>query len=171
MAAPKGNQFWRLAADRIGRPLTFETPEELWTHCVEYFEWVDAHPLQEAQAFSYQGKVKLKSLPKMRAMTITALCLFLGIDLETWADYRNRKEFRAVVLRVDNTIRTQKFEGAAAELLNPNIIARDLGLADRNELTGANGGPIETKDISARDKLRSRVDRLAARKGEAGSTG
>jgi hypothetical protein len=28
----------------------------------------------------------------------------------------------------------QKFSGAAAGLLNPNIIARDLGLADKSEI-------------------------------------
>ena len=31
-------------------------------------------------------------------------------------------------------IRTQKFEGASAGLLNANIIARDLGLSDKTEL-------------------------------------
>ena len=31
-------------------------------------------------------------------------------------------------------IYTQKFEGSAAGLLNPNIIARDLGLNDKQEL-------------------------------------
>lgn len=32
--------------------------------------------------------------------------------------------------------------------LNPNLIARDLGLADRQELSGRDGGAIETKDVS-----------------------
>ncbi|MDC9826565.1 terminase small subunit, partial [Devosia sp. ZB163] len=44
--------------------------------------------------------------------------------------------------RVDEIIRAQKFEGAAAGLLNPNIIARDLGLADKQELTGKGGSPL-----------------------------
>ena len=39
-------------------------------------------------------------------------------------------------------IKTQKFEGAAAELLNANIIARDLGLADKKELGGDPTRPI-----------------------------
>ena len=45
-------------------------------------------------------------------------------------------------------IRTQKFAGAAADLLNANIIARDLGLADKNEVTGKDGGPVEVKELS-----------------------
>ena len=46
---------------------------------------------------------------------------------------------------MEEIIRQQKFEGAAANLLNANIIARDLGLADKAEITGRDGGPIETK--------------------------
>ncbi len=42
----------------------------------------------------------------------------------------------------------QKFEGAAADLLNANIISRELGLADRQEHTGKDGGAIETRDVS-----------------------
>ena len=33
----------------------------------------------------------------------------------------------------------QKFAGAAADLLNANIIARDLGLADKQDLTNSDG--------------------------------
>jgi hypothetical protein len=46
-----------------------------------------------------------------------------------------RQDFIGVVSRVENIIRTQKFEGPSAELLNRNIIARDLGPADKQELS------------------------------------
>ncbi len=38
----------------------------------------------------------------------------------------------------------QKFAGAAAELLNSALITRDLGLSDKKELSGIDGGAIET---------------------------
>ena len=38
----------------------------------------------------------------------------------------------------------QKFEGAAADMLNQAIIARELGLVDRKEMTGLGGGPLIT---------------------------
>ncbi len=41
----------------------------------------------------------------------------------------------AVITRIKETIFTQKFEGASADLLNANIIARDLGLADKKDIT------------------------------------
>ena len=42
-----------------------------------------------------------------------------------------------------DAIREQKFVGAAADFLNASIISRDLGLADKREISGPNGGPIE----------------------------
>lgn len=141
MSAPVGNSFWE-ARSSHGRKPMFAGPDELWEACCEYFAWVDANPLYEAKAFAFQGTVTVESLPKMRAMTILGLCIFLDISVRTWGDYREREDFMPVTTRVDEIIRTQKFQGAAADLLNPNIIARDLGLSDKQELTGDGGGPL-----------------------------
>ena len=67
----------------------------------------------------------------MRAMTIDGLTLFLGIDRRTWNAWRDQEDFSEVVMKADQVIREQKFAGAAADLLNPNIIARDLGLTEK----------------------------------------
>ncbi len=141
MAAPKGNQFWKQRSSH-GRNPIFATPDDLWAACVEYFEWVEEHPLHEAQAFAYQGTVKVEHMPKMRAMTLGALCLFLDISKRAWDEYAAREDFLPVTTRVAETIRSQKFEGASAGLLNANIIARDLGLADKQEHTGKDGAPL-----------------------------
>lgn len=141
MAAPIGNKFWE-ARSSHGRSPIFGSPDELWASCCEYFDWIEENPLLEAEAFAYQGAVKLQELPKMRAMTIASLCIFLDISVKTWAEYREREDFTPITTRVDDIIRTQKFQGAAAGLLNPNIIARDLGLSEKSELTGAEGGPL-----------------------------
>src|SRR5262249_42368430 len=145
MVAPVGNRFWE-ARSSHGRNPVFETPGDLWSACCEYFAWVEENPLYETKAFSFQGDVTTTELPKMRAMTIAGLCIFLDISRDTWAEYRKKEDFSGITSRVDDIIRTQKFEGASAELLNPNIIARDLGLADKSELSGANGGPIKTEN-------------------------
>jgi hypothetical protein len=141
MAAPVGNRFWE-ARSSHGRAPIFATPDDLFVACCEYFDWVEANPLYEAKAFAYQGEVTIKELPKMRAMTIMGLCIFLDISRATWDNYRQRQDFLAITTRVEDIIRSQKFEGAAAELLNANIIARDLGLADKTELTGKDGSPL-----------------------------
>lgn len=144
--APKGNQFWRVRSSH-GRKPVFATPDALWSAATEYFQWVTDHPLYEAKAFAYQGEVVVKELPKMRAMTIVALCLFLDLDRTTWAEYKLREDFTHITTRVEEVIRTQKFEGAAAELLNPNIIARELGLADKTQLTGKDDKPLSLETL------------------------
>lgn len=146
MPAPKGNQFWK-ARSSHGRNPKFKSADDLWKACEEYFEWIEDNPLWEIKPFSYQGEIVEASLPKMRAMTIGGLCTFLDICEDTWASYREREDFVAITTRVDRIIRTQKFEGAAAELLNANIIARELGLAERNEHSGPGGGPIRVRRI------------------------
>jgi len=147
MPAPKKNQFWK-ARTKHGRDLLFESSELLWVACTEYFEWVDANPLIATELVKFQGRYKTAKINKMRAMTIKGLCIFLDIDESTWRDWRTRDDFSLVTSRVDAIIQTQKFEGAAAELLNPNIIARDLGLSDKKELTGADGSQLMPDSIT-----------------------
>lgn len=149
MAAPKGNRFWE-ARSSHGRNPKFSSPDDLWTACTEYFEWVVDNPLFEMRPFAYQGDIKQEPVAKMRAMTLTGLCLFLDISLNTWIDYKGREDFIHVTTRVEGFIYDQKFSGAAAELLNANIIARDLGLRDLSskEVTGAGGGPVRTENVN-----------------------
>lgn len=143
MAAPAGNQFWK-ARSSHGRNPIFASPDELFEACCEYFEWVEANPLYEDKLTSYQGVNTHEPVAKMRAMTLSGLCIFLDISRQGWSEYRTREDFSDITSRVEEVIRTQKFEGASADLLNSNIIARDLGLADKSELTGKDGGAIET---------------------------
>lgn len=138
MPAPKGNQFWR-ARSKHGRDKIFKTPADLWEACVEYFDWIEANPLQEVQAFAYQGMVTKEPLPKMRAMTLTGLRLFIDVTAETWLRYKSNKDFCEVITQAEEVIYNQKFTGAAAGLLNPNIIARDLGLVDKKDHTSSDG--------------------------------
>lgn len=127
-----GNRFWE-ARSSHGRNPIFESSEALWTAASEYFAWVEDNPLYEAKPFAFQGTVTIANVAKMRAMTIEGLCIFLDIAKQTWIDYRGRPDFLDVVTRVEEIIRSQKFAGAAADLLNANIIARDLGLTDKTE--------------------------------------
>ena len=116
----------------------------MWTACLEYFDWVERNPLSEEKVFASQGKVTRARVAKMRAMTIMGLCNFLDIGMSTWDEYRNREDFAAVTARVEQIIRQQKFEGASADLLNANIIARDLGISDKQDVSHSGGITFET---------------------------
>lgn len=148
MAAPTGNKFWE-ARSSHGRKPIFADTEQLWDACCQYFQWVEENPLWETKSYMYQGAPVQDQLPKMRAMTIEGLCIFLDISTTCWRDYKTKDDFSAVVTRVEEIIRTQKLTGAAADMLNPNIIARDLGLKDNqsHEHGGIGGGPIKHQQI------------------------
>lgn len=125
--------FGRPWEARKGRPPKFETPQDLWEACVDYFDWVANNPLKAPTITRTKNETKLKATPKLRAMSIGGLCVFLNITQETWCQMRKKPGFSETASRVDDIIRQQKFEGASAELLNPNIIARDLGLTDKHQ--------------------------------------
>ncbi|GAG52371.1 unnamed protein product [marine sediment metagenome] len=133
MAAPAGNRFWE-ARSRHGRKPKFESPEMLAEACQDYFEWVEDNPLWESKLVSFQGKSKIEKLPKLRIMTQDGLCIFLDIDPSTWIAWRTHEDFSHVVISVDTIVRNQKLEGAAADLCNPNIVARLLGLKDEKHI-------------------------------------
>jgi hypothetical protein len=143
MAAPKGNRFWE-ARSSHGRKPIFASADDLWAAACEYFEWAEDNPLYEDKVTSFQGTNTHEPVAKMRAMTQSGLYLFLDIDRMTWDNYRGREDFFAVVMRVEDTIRSQKFAGAAADLLNANIIARDLGLSEKSEVEHSGGVTFQT---------------------------
>lgn len=142
-----GNNFWQVKckevneAKRLGRPPKFSTPEQLWESCQEYFKWVADHPFQEQNAAAFKGDITKYNLTKQRPMTIGCLCLFLDFDYVTWLDYSKNKgeAFSKVCQAAEQTIREQKFMGAASGFFNHAIIARDLGLVDKKDLTSSDG--------------------------------
>lgn len=127
----------------------------------------------EEKAFAYEGVVSFENVAKPRVLTIQALCTFIGITNPTWGNWRrDRPDLKDVLAWAESVIYSNKFEGASAGLYNANIISRDLGLADKNELSGVNGGPIRTEVSSARDILASKLAGIiASRAGEEDSGG
>jgi hypothetical protein len=159
-----GNQFWKARSSHGAKPI-FSNPQDLSNACREYLQWVDDNPLYEDKIISFQGVATHVPTAKMRAATIGGLCLFLDISRKQWFEWRNtRPDLSDVIDEVECAIREQKFTGAAADLLNANIISRDLGLADRTEHTGKDNGPIQLEDLSPRDAARELLFMLAKAK-------
>lgn len=133
MSAPIGNQFWKLRS-KHGRDKLFATPELLEEAANEYFQWCSDNPLMEVD---FKGKDATQvELPRMRAFTIHGLCIYLGCNTKYFNDFKaaNHDGFSEVLTRIMEIIYEQKFTGAAAGFLNPNIIARDLGLKDTSDI-------------------------------------
>ncbi len=112
----------------------------MWQAACEYFSYCEDNPLI---AIEWNGKDPVKfELPKMRAMTLTSLCLYLGCNTAYFRQFKanlvdkddkESKDFATVISRIEDTCYAQKFEGAAAGLLNANIISRDLGLSEKTD--------------------------------------
>lgn len=151
MGAPEGNQFWKLRTTH-GREKLFASPELLWEEACKYFQWCENNPFKEQKLFSFQGKTVTGEVNKMRAYTMNGLCLFLGCSESYFRKFKanlkgqdeNEKEasddslkqdFFTVIEMIESVIYEQKFTGAAADLLNANIISRDLGLKDSMSVT------------------------------------
>ena len=151
--------LWKI---RRGAPRRFESPELLWIVAQEYFEWCAANPLREEKLFAYEGAVTRDYITKMRAMTERGLCMFIGIDPSTWYSYCKREDFQFVCEQIKAVIWEQKFTAAAADLMNANIIGKELGLIDRKTVEGPDGGPVQTEAILKADEhLTGLLDELA----------
>ena len=151
MSAPKENEYYLLRS-KDGRDTTY-TPESLLEKANEYFNWCLENPLMEAtiQKVKVNGigeEIRMVDLPKMRPFTLQGFCNFAEIVIQTFHNYENtdketkqentddEKGFLEVTTRIRGIIENQQFEGAASGFLNPNIIARKLGLVDRKSVNG-----------------------------------
>jgi len=146
MPAPKGNQFW-LQRSKHGRDKLFETPELMLEAATEYFQWCVDNPWIKNEAIKGGERAgELISIPIARPFTMEGLCNYLGCNkvyfnhfetaLKDKPDTEINKDFSKVITHIREVIYQQKFEGAAVGAFNANIIARDLGLADKKEQSG-----------------------------------
>ncbi len=162
-AAPKGNQYWQLRT-KHGRDKLFATPEQLWEAACEYFQWCDENPWLTKKAIQKTVPVKRKRqkgkktieetvneqqvqqevTPTARPYSLSGLCIYLGIHTKYWYEYKKLnkedEDFSDIIARIEETIETQQFEGAVVGAFNANIIARKLGLADKQEIDHTTGG-------------------------------
>jgi hypothetical protein len=141
MAAPKGNEFWRLRS-KHGRDKIFKSPDKMLEAAYEYFAWCEQNPLIEIDYRGANPPVKVE-LPKMRAYTMHGLTMYLDVNTVYFNQFEESIKgktdemsigFSKVITHVKDVIYNQKFVGAASGFLNPNIIARDLGLHDSQKI-------------------------------------
>ena len=132
-----------------GRDKLFATPELLWEAACEYFQWCDENPWTTRKATQKTVPVKVvkdkeivienqqqtqqEVTPTSRPYSLMGMCVYLGASTNWWNEFRSAcinkrdKDFLEVIARVEETIKTQQFEGACVGAFNANIIARTLG--------------------------------------------
>lgn len=132
MAATPGNKFWQLRT-KHGRDALFSSPDLLWEAATEYFEHTDSRKWTEKHWVGKDGDEVEKE--NETPYTISGLCLYLDASREWWYKFKQSasEDFLHILARIENIIYTQKFEGAAVGAFNANLIARDLGLAEKSD--------------------------------------
>ncbi len=146
--APKGNK--NAVGNKGGAPLTWKKPYILWNDALAYFKWAEENPLVTQKASVTNGEVTKYELNLMRALTIEGFARWScehnnkrSFHSETYRNYSLKPEFFGVTKKIGDYITGYDIEGASANLLNANIIARKLKLKDSYEHTGEDGGSIK----------------------------
>lgn len=153
---PKREPFWK-ARTKHGRDKIFATPEIMWDAAVEYFQWCEDNPFMKAEAKAVSvgngmgSKIEIIEVPVMRPYTLHGLCLFLHVNTAYFRQFKaglpeNEEHFSTIIKEIEETVYNQKFSGAASGFLKENIIARDLGLTDKKDIT-TGGEKIATKSV------------------------
>lgn len=146
MSATVGNQWWKLRA-KHGREKIFANPDLLWESACEYFEATEKRKWVKKDWVGKDAEMVYREADT--PFTITGLCIFLGIDLITWRNYKtneNYKDFFNIITHIEQIIYTQKFEGAVNGTFKENIIARELGLGEKSDVT-SNGETINQPKV------------------------
>lgn len=147
MKFQKNNTWWK-ESKTFGKKKKFETPEDLWEAAEEYFEWVEENPILEEKVFVSQGEVTRVDVKHPRAMLVGSMERFIGVSHGCWIKYTQREEFEEVCERIKSVIFQQKFEYGCADMLNPNLVARELGLMEKREIIS---GPITVQMVDYSD--------------------
>lgn len=128
-----GNDIWK-RRNTSGRFRTWLDPNALWEAAQKYFEWVDNNPEEVEQSHVRLGVVKVKIKTPYLKEDIAQ-----WLEVSHWRYIENLKEvsaeFQHVVTCIENIIVGNKKRGAYTNQFNHNIVARDLGLTDKTDIT------------------------------------
>lgn len=153
----KGDHPWQISARKMINPPIYDDAIDLLNDVCEYFNWLHDNPIIVKKLVSYQGISVLEDVPVMRAPTLQSMCGYLGIKRTTWGGWRRGEHaahLQEVAKWADDRMYELKFEGAAAGILNPNLVARDLGLAERTEITSPDGSMSPNRELSREELLK-----------------
>lgn len=148
MTFQKGNQLWRLAKN-AGQPRKY-TPEELMEKANEYFEFCDQNKWMKYDVIKSGPDVgKVIEIPLTIPYTLEGLAVYLGLDFCFFRD--NKKghgEYSAVIKKIYEIIENHQLTGASVGVFNHQIIARKLGLADKQNISTPEGEEIRVNSVN-----------------------
>lgn len=159
MAAPKGNQFWKIRS-KHGRDKLFESPELLLQSAYEYFEWCTENPWITTKNTSSSSTIcssnTTEEKPTARPFSKGGFYIYIGCSTSWFNEFKRtaNKDFLLVLEEIENIIETQQWEGAVIGTFKENIIARTLGLKEQTENNNINHNskPLTLEELKKRSK-------------------
>jgi hypothetical protein len=124
----------------MGRPKNIKTPEILWKLFEDYVKHEAENPMHKVEYVGKEGRVERTPLET----PIT----FMGFECWLWdnqyindlGDYQKNtdgrySEYTPIITRITQNCYVHNFKGASVGIFNANIIARKLGLTEKQEVS------------------------------------
>lgn len=118
-------------SDLVGKELgktAGHTPEQVMNLIVKYFEWAESNALKAGETANFQGMVYEHTIHKPRIFTWSALMLFCSFSAAGVARWKKTPGYDVVMDFADSVIKEQKYQLAAANMVNSSMIAKELGI-------------------------------------------
>lgn len=151
MPAPKGNDYWRKAANP-GQPRKYKDPKELWALFTEYCDWCDNNPEYKFEMLKkpfedldpVTGEIVytfMVPVPVKRSYLISGFCSWIGVNTVYLNQMEDRldltdpgdKEYAKVLRAIRDVIYTYHVTGGLNGTLDSRLAARIQGIADKRE--------------------------------------
>jgi len=122
----------------VGRPKNIESPEQLWKLFRQYRTYAKANPYEKQDFVGKDADEVTRRLERPLSWVGFEEYLFERMIISDLGDYERNKEkryseFTTIIRAIKVYIERDQFEGAAVGVYKENIIARKLGLADKQE--------------------------------------
>ena len=122
----------------VGRPKNIESPEQLWLLFRQYKTWAKENPYLRQDFVGKNAREVERELERPLTFIGFEVYLMERMIINDLADYERNKdgrygEYANIIRAIKAYIEQDQFEGAAVGVYKENIIARKLGLADKQE--------------------------------------
>jgi hypothetical protein len=125
----KGNSFWK---ERLkdGRYFKIKTKEKLLDLVTGYFEYCEQNPMPFDSYYTSKGELRVNYKP--RPFTKGGLALYCGYaGWDKFCNLKKEPDYAEIITYAEELIFEQKYTNAAIGVFKENLIARDLGIADK----------------------------------------
>jgi hypothetical protein len=123
----------------MGRPKNIKTPEILWKLFEDYVKHEADNPMFKVEYVGKEGRVEKTPLET----PITFMGFECWLQDNDYASHLSKyvansdggySEFVTIITRIQNNCFVHNFKGASVGIFNANIIARKLGLTEKQEV-------------------------------------